>query len=831
MNFLNATLLLGGLAAAIPLVLHLWGRREPRRVTFPAIRFLTQRLETHRRQIQLRRWALLALRIFLLLILALALAQPEVHRATVGQWLGITAIAALGLVIGAIAIWASVADRSLALRWGLAVVALLMLLGAGGLAVAMAASGPRPVASTTAPAAVAILIDNSPTLGYQPVGEESRLDTAGEMATWVLGRYPQQSRFALVDRSTRPATFALDAAAVQKGLNMLQPLATTRPLIERIEAAIRLLQTSELPRRTLFIFTDLSETSWEPGSEESLAGRLTALVSSEPEVSIQVVDVGSDTYRNYYLGQPELADITPAVDVPTNLTIEVKTEQLGFAAPNQQAGDQQQENSQTAPAGSLTVRLRLFDQEPGLPVQRDGETAFPQLRTVDRQTVVPRGNSPIQLDLTLPPLPLGTHHGMVELLEADPLMRDNVRFFTLQVNPPKRVLLIADDEQEREIMSRVLNPYGIDDPRREYEIELGATSMLRDTQLDSYAAVGFFNPSLPPLLIRERVDSWVRKGGHLFVAMGPNLAPNWSDQVSTSGQPMVDWPLLGNPQRVWRVPEPGTFTQVMRPGHPSLAALAADPSTPWNAFRVYHYWQLNEPDSFAELARFAGTEHLALGDRNLENGRVMVLTTPLPALVSPADNWNDLLALSLTNAWFVYVALVQEIFEDLTGGANLALNVTAGEPVAIRLEAEQSARWQLFAPDQPPAPLDANEQVLVPGIARQVGNYWLRGAQGELAGFSANLPERATRLARTDAENLDLLFGLDQYQLVRDRDEIQLAEGESSDGRPLYAMVMLVVMVLFILEQLLANRFYPGGDDSTAKASGSKLAGTSSAAA
>jgi len=89
MSFLNATLIFGVAAAALPIVLHLIARREPQRQVFPAVRFLTQRLEVHRSRLKIRRWLLLAFRAALLGLLALAFARPQIHQAAAGTWLTI----------------------------------------------------------------------------------------------------------------------------------------------------------------------------------------------------------------------------------------------------------------------------------------------------------------------------------------------------------------------------------------------------------------------------------------------------------------------------------------------------------------------------------------------------------------------------------------------------------------------------------------------------------------------------------------------------------------------------------------------------------------------
>lgn len=76
MSFVEPLFLIGLLAAAVPVVVHLINRRKAVRVPFPAVRFLLQSNKREARGIKVRQWLLMALRILLLVALALALAKP-----------------------------------------------------------------------------------------------------------------------------------------------------------------------------------------------------------------------------------------------------------------------------------------------------------------------------------------------------------------------------------------------------------------------------------------------------------------------------------------------------------------------------------------------------------------------------------------------------------------------------------------------------------------------------------------------------------------------------------------------------------------------------------
>lgn len=76
MAFLSPLFLLGALAAAVPIVLHLLKREPEARVLFPAVRLLTHAPVEHSSRRRLRELLLLALRVAALLALAFAFARP-----------------------------------------------------------------------------------------------------------------------------------------------------------------------------------------------------------------------------------------------------------------------------------------------------------------------------------------------------------------------------------------------------------------------------------------------------------------------------------------------------------------------------------------------------------------------------------------------------------------------------------------------------------------------------------------------------------------------------------------------------------------------------------
>lgn len=80
MGFLQPVFALAALAIAVPIILHLVRRREVRRLTFPAIRYLRRAEQRHARRLRLRHLLLLAVRSAIVLLAAFAAAGPLIGR-------------------------------------------------------------------------------------------------------------------------------------------------------------------------------------------------------------------------------------------------------------------------------------------------------------------------------------------------------------------------------------------------------------------------------------------------------------------------------------------------------------------------------------------------------------------------------------------------------------------------------------------------------------------------------------------------------------------------------------------------------------------------------
>src|SRR5262245_26527666 len=76
-QFGSSMMLWWAAAAALPLLIHLWTRRQFRETRWAAMTFLLAAMQKHSRRIKFEQWLLLALRVAIPIFLALALSNPQ----------------------------------------------------------------------------------------------------------------------------------------------------------------------------------------------------------------------------------------------------------------------------------------------------------------------------------------------------------------------------------------------------------------------------------------------------------------------------------------------------------------------------------------------------------------------------------------------------------------------------------------------------------------------------------------------------------------------------------------------------------------------------------
>ena len=98
-----------------------------------------------------------------------------------------------------------------------------------------------------------------------------------------------------------------------------------------------------------------------------------------------------------------------------------------------------------------------------------------------------------------------------------------------------------------------------------------------------------------------------------------------------------------------------------------------------------------------------------------------------------------------------------------------------------------------------------------------VGHYDLAssGADPGVAGFSVNMPADESDFTRLTPEQLDEVLGKDNYQVARDINELKANINIADIGKEVFPVVMLLLIIAFCGEHLVATRFYEADSEPT----------------
>ncbi len=200
LTFVSPLILAGIALVAVPIILHLVMRQVPKRLVFPAVRFLRLREQANRRQLRLRHLLLLILRCAAIVLLAAALARPSIKAA-----------GALG--------------------------------------------------SQEAPVAAALIFDTSPRMEYRE-DNHTRLESAEETGRWLLTQLPRESDVAVLTSEEPTGDFSVDLGAAEQRISKLKTAGSATPLAQAIHRALALLEKKDRLRKEIYIFTDLAAGAW-----------------------------------------------------------------------------------------------------------------------------------------------------------------------------------------------------------------------------------------------------------------------------------------------------------------------------------------------------------------------------------------------------------------------------------------------------------------------------------------------------------------------------------------------------------------------------------------
>jgi uncharacterized membrane protein (DUF485 family) len=796
---------LGAALLMVPVVLHFLMQPKPKRVDLPTLRFLQERQHSTRSRMRLRHLMLLLLRCLLIALGALALAGPAVASRNYGNWLTVGGIGAIGLLVAGWLLATLFSRRSNgALTWALAAV-LVGLLGYGGWSALNLFGSEESVGlgDVQAPVAAVVLIDTSPRMSYRQ-NNLTRLQKAQEIASWLVNQFPDNSRVCVLATDNDEPFFSVDPAAAVRRIGKLGISYVSAGIPETLDNGIRLLEKSDQTRKEIYLLTDLTAASWQGKASGTLQRRLNRLSAG----NVIVVDVGSADVENFSLAPVELS----AVEITESGGLVVST-------------DLQRQGA----AAQRTVSFAIEQPDFSRPVIRDGRAVYSDDFWQQQSTVDVRENGVARVEFRFQQqLQPGTYHGQLEIVGSDSLSLDDVRYFSFQVSPQWKALVVSPQGVSSTNLISTIAPTRL--------VELGTARYdceeidfqqfeARGNESDgSYAAIFLLDP--PPLTDStwERLTEYAKAGGGVVMFLGHNCASG-PEAHSTFQNDLANRAMGFSLTRIWRSAEDAFLSPSENDlAHPLFRSFRQiDAGIPWSRFPVRRHWgsepldagQLESADRetpavASVLLRYSNRE-AAVWEHRIGAGRFLTMTTPIsePSWSENRTIWNELFLGKPLPAWLLVRAIAQHV---VAGDAD-SLNIQVGQLASFENDLRTwPESYRVFTPaeDQSPATIHAVDGQIRYRFTDMPGHYRLKGQLDGpvLRGFSTSLDSAATDLTRLEPNRLDTVFGAERYEIVQQKEEIQRQQGTNRRGKELYPLLMLMLLVAMTVENLISNQFY-----------------------
>jgi hypothetical protein len=817
-GFWGSTLLAGGVAVSVPIIIHLLNRRRFRIVTWAAMRFLLAAQRQNTRRMRLEQLILLLVRCSLVALIVCAMAS-------VMPW----------------------AESGWAVLWP---------------------EGRGTVASRTHRVHHVLVLDSSLSMNAQVDGKPA-FEHARQLAIQKVQSCPSGDGFSILLLKDAPAWVVGEAS--QDARKVVRELEAVRPGHGNasVPAALGMIAAKlseaagRFPDQAVYFLSDLQRATWVGAAPSDLRAASEGGKDRNPYEEIQkrastiFVDVGRDDISNLAITHVDITD-------------EFMRESL-FTAGARVRISAMVENFSSDRKENIRVELLV-----GKARDNPGDPEYAP-RVVEHQlisTLPPRLPQRLVFDQFKFPA-AGTYSVQVRLAAEDALELDDSRSFVLRVKETVPILLVngkpAPDRYERatEYLRLSLNPYppGAEPkfaPLRPKVISQSQFADLTDADLSGYDAiywcdVGQFGPG-----DLRRVETHLRRGGGLVVSLGDRAAENfegYNRMLYKDDQGLLPVQLV---KKVQAPPEHFFMLEAGEGAYdrPPLKSFSMEDDK--NALRNARFKQFIEVKASAEgrartvlffqaetldpekapldktlpvgnpallewnppltraqlpgAARFKDTGHAGQPSTRYR-GKVALVTTTLnmdwttwPGSPSYAALMQELTRLAVSGRLHQQAATVGTMLEDfLPGGAeseavvHYPATVTGLKPKKIKtqlIEDVNVLRW---------------DDTDYSGLYRAVGDG------GKELLFAVNVPARTgeqgsleSDLARVDPAKLHELYPGWEFQVVRDPRMIQL---KTSDNHPLFQeerspvgpllanIALILALVLIFVEIVLAWQF------------------------
>jgi hypothetical protein len=805
LSFNSPIMLLGLLAAGIPVVLHLLNRVRSPIVPFPTLRFLKiTAMKTSRRR-QLQHWLLLLLRMAVFAVIAAGVAQPQVWggSSAVAYGLILAFLAGIGLLAYAILRMATggkgeadeIPDDKIvgqhaepkarqghwATNWGLSAAAmlaaiLLLAYSAFGLGTDTFFSGPGSGYSGNSTAAVIILDDSHSMLAR--LDSASRLQRAKDQVRQLLLDTIKPAEAALI--ATNPGTanlednFTTNMNEILGTMDQLQPLGKAKPMRDRVRTAATAFTKTSQPNKMLIIISDMARTAF-----------------SDPDIFEPIKDI-----PDLQVVLMPMANGTPPADVGI-VSFNVSSGQAVIG--NEIVFDAQVLNNADA-ADVRDLELLVDDQ------------LMPTINP--RVQLGPAGSGGARASIKVP-FRVGTagiHRFTLRLKNSNDAMAwDDKREVVLNVADQVKVLVVGPEAKLRSrstayFVETALNPFAGSAGKTAWGIDPAYRGVdeANNEALNSYSAIFVCDvPKIPPAFA-DALQKYAEGGGRICWLLGPSVNGGVynADLIPRGLLPgQLTSPLVSavGANVDWVDTEADVFSNLF------------DSQEPFRQIVVTGRWGLagNRPQRGRVLGKLSAdngdnpifiTEHV-LGDKNGEIYTILTANT--------AD-WSNMGTTVTFLPMLVRIAMgdLQHVKNTMSAEPGSRIDIApptqdgkvsidvigpaGGAPVNVRAENPQNPKWYF-------------DRTL------QAGIYLWHSADTRFSGqFVINPPSEEVDLFPSDPEALGRGMHTKLPAVVAHNAAELLASLQSkAEASTLAPGMIALVLILAVLEALFSNRYKP----------------------
>jgi hypothetical protein len=654
---------------------------------------------------------------------------------------------------------------------------------------ALALARPRvyseaPLGDESQPMALGLVFDTSLSMEYKDK-DKTRLEEAKERAKEIISKIPDSSLVFVVDSGQPGAPVGLSPATALKRIEDLSIRVVNRPLNAAMGQVYPAVAECERPMHVVYVMTDLASSSWDTGQP------------AEGLAQAAKVNGGKGAKIATFVWRLTPKDIENVAIVSAQPDSNVVTQ-----------GEPVEIRARIASVGTKAVKRLVEFEVDGF---KKGEKPIEILAGRSQQEVV---------FTTSPRLEDGAVHvGKVKLSGTpDAFERDDQRAFVFKVRPPLKVLLVADDPYEAQFVAAALDPES-PGSARSYLVETVLTSRFgqKRTDLSPYACIFVLNVKRLDELEWGSLNQYVHEGGGLVVAPGQRSLPeSYNNSIASQ---FLSAQLGPDPKPAGAG---ATFGKVANITHPIFQRYGIDLDTVLAMVPVYRYWPIKPTVEGTHTLLSYSDGAPALVERAFKGpktGRVLLWTTPFArrpdvggALARNLNAWSELTSAT----YWPFPVLMYYTVPYLAGASNDQFNFEAGENVLLKLEpTARFTKFQVTGPDPKkkprmvPSPSNDFLEVIEPP---DLGIWSVKATAADnrttMMGFSVNVPAKESKFDALSTEDLDTIFGKDNYKLAEDVQTLEKIVTIGRMGHEIFPWLMFLILIVVTLENFLANTFY-----------------------